>query len=149
MYKRQVPDERTKRGASSAPLPDDVETSSLSRDGVSENEEDEEASVENVEKSRDAVREPPKPSTIAYRRDALENLETRVSSLLSAARPRPPARRARPWTKKPSIEVRARDAGRIQLGPRRPDTPPDIGEVLEYVDGEYAWVEPTKLNRPS
>ena len=144
-----VPDERTKRGASSAPLPDDVETSSLSRDGVSENEEDEEASVENVEKSRDAVREPPKPSTIAYRRDALENLETRVSSLLSAARPRPPARRARPWTKKPSIEVRARDAGRIQLGPRRPDTPPDIGEVLEYVDGEYAWVEPTKLNRPS
>ena len=85
----------------------------------------------------------------AYRRDALEALETRVSSLLSAARPRPPARRVRPWTKKPSIEVRARDAGRIHLGPRRPDTPPDTGEVLEYADGEYAWVEPTKLDRPS
>ena len=85
----------------------------------------------------------------AYRRDALEALETRVSSLLSAARPRPPARRVRPWTKKPSIEVRARDAGRIELGPRRPDTPPDTGEVLEYVDGEYVWAEPEKLNRPS
>ena len=146
-----VPDERTKRRAFSAPLPEDVETPSLSRDGVSETAEDEEASVEKSrrEPSRKAVHEPPKPSTIAYRREALENLETRVSSLLSAARPRPPARRARPWTKKPSIEVRARDAGRIQLGPRRPDTPPDTGEVLEYADGEYAWVEPTKLDRPS
>jgi hypothetical protein len=85
----------------------------------------------------------------AYRRDALAALETRVSSLLSAARPQPPARRVRPWTKKPSIEVRARDAGRIKLGPRRPDTPPDTGEVLEYVDGEYVWAEPKKVHRPS
>jgi microtubule-associated protein-like 6 len=85
----------------------------------------------------------------AYRRDALAALETRVSSLLSAARPQPPARRVRPWTKKPSIEVRARDAGKIKLGPRRPDTPPDTGEVLEYVDGEYVWAEPKKVHRPS
>ena len=85
----------------------------------------------------------------AYRRDALAALETRVSSLLSAARPQPPARRVRPWTKKPAIEVRARDAGRIKLGPRRPDTPPDTGEVLEYVDGEYVWAEPKKIHRPS
>jgi hypothetical protein len=85
-----------------------------------------------------------------FRRTQREALETRVSRLLSTARAKPPARIVKPWLKKPSIDVRARDAGRIVRGPRRPDTPPEeTGEALEYVDGEYVWADPKRRTEAS
>ena len=82
------------------------------------------------------------PAIGLYRKSKLEELESRVANLLKSVRPQPPQRRPKPWLNKPSIHVRSVDSGKITLGTRRPDTPPGTGEVLEYKDGEYKFVEP-------
>jgi WD40 repeat protein len=100
------------------------------------------AEIEPSTSTSQSNHQPPAQKTGLYRQSKLKELESRVSDLLNAARPKPPQRRLKPWLAKPAIAVRSVDSSRIPTGPRRPDTPPDNGEVLAFKDGEFYWQTP-------
>jgi len=100
------------------------------------------AEIEPSTSTSQSNHQPPAQKIGLYRQSKLKELESRVSDLLNAARPKPPQRRLKPWLAKPAIAVRSVDSSRILTGPRRPDTPPDNGEVLAFKDGEFYWQTP-------